>query len=37
MATGEAVSHLNYLMEAGEMARSTDAEGVHWYRLHSSQ
>jgi glyoxylase-like metal-dependent hydrolase (beta-lactamase superfamily II) len=37
MATGEAVSHLNFLMEAGEMTRSTDAEGVHWYRMNSSQ
>jgi glyoxylase-like metal-dependent hydrolase (beta-lactamase superfamily II) len=33
MATGEAVSHLNYLLEAGELERRTDAEGVHWYRM----
>jgi glyoxylase-like metal-dependent hydrolase (beta-lactamase superfamily II) len=37
MATGEAVSHLNYLIENGEMTRTTDDRGVHWYRMDSSQ
>jgi glyoxylase-like metal-dependent hydrolase (beta-lactamase superfamily II) len=32
MATGEAVSHLNYLLESGEMTCSKDADGVNWYR-----
>jgi glyoxylase-like metal-dependent hydrolase (beta-lactamase superfamily II) len=32
MATGEALSHLNYLLEAGDLAVKTDSEGVNWYR-----
>ena len=32
MATGEAISHLNYLVERGEFAVSRDATGVDWYR-----
>ena len=33
MAAGEAVSHLNYLIERGEMTVTRDAGGVHWYRM----
>jgi glyoxylase-like metal-dependent hydrolase (beta-lactamase superfamily II) len=33
MAVGEAVSHLNYLVECGEMTVARDAEGVNWYRM----
>lgn len=33
MATGEAISHLNYLVEAGEMSITQDSGGVKWYRL----
>ncbi len=33
MATGEAVSHLNYLMENGEMTSARDASGVNFYRM----
>ena len=33
MATGEALSHLHYLEEAGEVRRETDHDGVNWYRL----
>lgn len=32
MATGEAVAHLNCLIQRGHAVRDTDAEGVHWYR-----
>jgi len=32
MATGEAISHLNYLIERGEMTVSRDGSGVNWYR-----
>ena len=32
MATGEAVAHLNYLLEQGEMDRDIDTKGVAWYR-----
>jgi len=32
MATGEAVSHLNYLLENGEMSCSKDEGGVNWYQ-----
>ncbi len=32
MATGEAISHLNYLLEKGEMTRIRDADGVDWYQ-----
>jgi hypothetical protein len=31
MAAGEAVSHLNYLVERGEMQVTKDANGVNWY------
>jgi glyoxylase-like metal-dependent hydrolase (beta-lactamase superfamily II) len=33
MATGEALSHLHYLRELGEIQRDTDQNGVNWYRL----
>jgi glyoxylase-like metal-dependent hydrolase (beta-lactamase superfamily II) len=33
MAAGEAVSHLNYLVERGEMIVTQDADGVNWYRM----
>jgi glyoxylase-like metal-dependent hydrolase (beta-lactamase superfamily II) len=33
MAAGEAVSHLNYLVERGEMTVASDAAGVRWYRI----
>jgi hypothetical protein len=33
MAVGEAVSHLNYLVERGEMTVVRDADGVNWYRM----
>jgi glyoxylase-like metal-dependent hydrolase (beta-lactamase superfamily II) len=33
MATGEAISHLQYLQARGEIAVSTDADGVNWYRF----
>jgi glyoxylase-like metal-dependent hydrolase (beta-lactamase superfamily II) len=32
MATGEAISHLNFLIERGEMSVSQDSAGVSWYR-----
>jgi glyoxylase-like metal-dependent hydrolase (beta-lactamase superfamily II) len=32
MAAGEAVSHLNYLLERGEFEVSQDTSGVNWYR-----
>jgi len=32
MATGEAVSHLNYLCESGEMIAERDSDHVTWYR-----
>jgi glyoxylase-like metal-dependent hydrolase (beta-lactamase superfamily II) len=31
MATGEAIAHLNYMIAAGRIERSTDSAGVHWY------
>ena len=31
MATGEAVSHLNYLCDTGDMSAEPDAQGVTWY------
>ncbi len=31
MATGEAVSHLNYLCESGVMSAETDSDHVTWY------
>jgi len=33
MATGEAISHLNFLVERGELQVSRDSAGVNWYRL----
>jgi hypothetical protein len=33
MAAGERVSHLNYLIERGEMTVTRDAGGVNWYRM----
>jgi len=33
MATGEAISHLNYLAERGELRVAQDDTGVNWYRL----
>jgi len=33
MATGEAVSHLHYLMRLGEVERHADAHGVYWYTM----
>ena len=35
MATGEAVSHLNYLVERGEMSCSKDSDGINWYQATS--
>jgi glyoxylase-like metal-dependent hydrolase (beta-lactamase superfamily II) len=32
MATGEAISHLNYLVIRGEFEVSSDASGVNWYQ-----
>jgi len=32
MATGEAISHLNYLCDTGDMTFETDAQQVTWYR-----
>ena len=32
MATGEAIAHLNYLVEEGGVCVETDADGVNWYR-----
>jgi glyoxylase-like metal-dependent hydrolase (beta-lactamase superfamily II) len=32
MAAGEAISHLNYLVELGEFEVRRDASGVDWYR-----
>jgi glyoxylase-like metal-dependent hydrolase (beta-lactamase superfamily II) len=32
MATGEAVAHLNYLIEEGEIESEPDQDGVNWYR-----
>lgn len=31
MAAGESVAHLNYLVAAGELDKSTDGNGVLWY------
>jgi glyoxylase-like metal-dependent hydrolase (beta-lactamase superfamily II) len=33
MATGEAISHLNFLVERGEMRMTRDADGVNWYQV----
>ena len=32
MATGEAISHLNYLVNQDRVSVETDSDGVHWYR-----
>jgi glyoxylase-like metal-dependent hydrolase (beta-lactamase superfamily II) len=32
MATGEAISHLSYLVEKGEMSCDKDDSGVNWYQ-----
>ena len=32
MATGEAISHLNYLMDQGELSCRQDENGVKWYQ-----
>jgi glyoxylase-like metal-dependent hydrolase (beta-lactamase superfamily II) len=32
MATGEAIAHLNYLLELGRLSVEADADGVNWYR-----
>jgi glyoxylase-like metal-dependent hydrolase (beta-lactamase superfamily II) len=32
MATGEAISHLNYLVTRGEFAVNRDASGINWYQ-----
>ena len=32
LATGETLAHLNYLLARGEAVRTTDADGVDWYR-----
>jgi glyoxylase-like metal-dependent hydrolase (beta-lactamase superfamily II) len=32
MATGEAISHLNFLVLGGEFSVSSDASGVNWYQ-----
>jgi glyoxylase-like metal-dependent hydrolase (beta-lactamase superfamily II) len=33
MAAGESISHLNYLIERGEMTAERDGGGVDWYRM----
>jgi len=33
MATGEAISHLNYLVDNGEMTCTRDKAGVNWYQM----
>jgi glyoxylase-like metal-dependent hydrolase (beta-lactamase superfamily II) len=33
MATGEAISHLNYLIDRDEMTAEKDDDGVNWYRM----
>ena len=33
LATGEAIAHLNYLVDAGEVVSSLDADGLRRYRL----
>ena len=32
LATGESLAHLNYLLARGEATRTTDENGVDWYR-----
>jgi glyoxylase-like metal-dependent hydrolase (beta-lactamase superfamily II) len=31
MATGESIAHLNYMIAAGRIERTTDSSGIHWY------
>ena len=31
-AIGEAIAHLNYLLETGQMAVEADGDGVNWYQ-----
>lgn len=31
MATGEAIAHLHYLVNTGDMVAEQDADGVHWF------
>jgi len=33
LATGEALSHLNYLIQLGEVSRDVDDDSVAWYRM----
>jgi glyoxylase-like metal-dependent hydrolase (beta-lactamase superfamily II) len=33
MAAGESISHLNYLIERGEMQVERDRDGIDWYRV----
>jgi glyoxylase-like metal-dependent hydrolase (beta-lactamase superfamily II) len=35
MAAGEAVAHLNYLQQRGQLSASLDADGIRWYRTTS--
>jgi glyoxylase-like metal-dependent hydrolase (beta-lactamase superfamily II) len=32
LATGEAIAHLHYLFDAGQLSAETDASGVRWYQ-----
>ena len=31
MATGEAIAHLNYLLQQGRVSVETESDGVNWY------
>jgi len=33
MATGEALAHLNYLLQRGRVSRTRDADGVDWWTM----
>jgi hypothetical protein len=33
MATGEALAHLNYLLQRGRVGRTRDADGVDWWTM----
>lgn len=37
LATGEALAHLNHLLARGDISRTLDADGVHWYQLKAKQ
>lgn len=37
LALGEAIAHINYLLAAGRVSRSTDSNGVHWYKTESPE